>query len=91
VVVQEALTNVLRHANASSAHVQVRGADTALEVTVTDDGRATATRVEHGEGLGVPGMRSRVEALGGRLEAGPVAEGGFRVHAVVPVDEEQPT
>jgi signal transduction histidine kinase len=89
VVVQEALTNVLRHANASSARVVVRRSATALEITVTDDGQETSPAT--GEGMGIPGMRSRVEALGGRLEAGPAPERGFRVHAVVPVDEELPT
>jgi signal transduction histidine kinase len=89
VVVQEALTNVLRHANASSARVVVRRSATALEITVTDDGQETSPGT--GEGMGIPGMRSRVEALGGRLEAGPAPERGFRVHAVVPVDEELPT
>jgi signal transduction histidine kinase len=89
VVVQEALTNVLRHANASSARVVVRRSATALEITVIDDGQETSPAT--GEGMGIPGMRSRVEALGGRLEAGPAPERGFRVHAVVPVDEELPT
>jgi signal transduction histidine kinase len=91
-VVQEALTNVLRHAAASTARVVVRRTGLALEVTVSDDGRGPATvdRTD-GAGLGIPGMRSRVEALGGTLEAGPMADGGFQVRAVVPVQEEQPS
>jgi signal transduction histidine kinase len=91
VVVQEALTNVLRHSGASSARVSVVRTGAGLEVTVTDDGRGTAAPADAGEGMGIPGMRSRVEALGGRLDAGPAPDRGFRVHAVVPVDEEQPT
>jgi signal transduction histidine kinase len=91
VVVQEALTNVLRHADASSARVVVRRAGTALEITVTDDGRGIAAAAGEAEGMGLPGMRSRVEAVGGRLEVGPAPERGFRVHAVVPADEERIT
>lgn len=90
VVVQEALTNVLRHADASVADVQVRRVGDVLEITVTDDGRsddgrARHTEADHGEGLGIPGMRSRVQALGGSLEAGPRPEGGFEVRAVLPL------
>jgi signal transduction histidine kinase len=88
-VVQEALTNVLRHADATSVHVEVRRAGPGLELTVTDDGRGAAAPTEAGEGMGIPGMRSRVESLGGTLEAGPGPERGFRVHAVIPVGEEQ--
>ncbi|HET6167236.1 MAG TPA: histidine kinase [Marmoricola sp.] len=92
VVVQESLTNVLRHADATSATVLVRRSPSGLDVTVTDDGRASSTRSSSeadGHGLGIPGMRSRVEALGGTLEAGPRTEGGFRVRAVVPVSAEE--
>lgn len=90
VVVQEALTNVLRHAGASVADVQVRRVGDVLEITVTDDGRsddgrARHTEADHGEGLGIPGMRSRVQALGGSLEAGPRPDGGFEVRAVLPL------
>lgn len=90
IVVQEALTNVLRHAHASTAQVAVRRVPAGLEVSVTDDGRGGDTSSATGQGLGIPGMRSRVEALGGSVEAGPLPERGFRVRAVVPVAEEQP-
>ena len=90
-VVQEALTNVLRHADASSAHVVVRRTGAGLEISVTDDGHGAVGPLGAGHGLGIPGMRSRVEALGGTLEAGPMPDRGFRVRAVVPVEEEQPT
>jgi signal transduction histidine kinase len=86
-VVQEALTNVLRHADASSAAVRVTiGADS-LEVDVRDDGpgagngRAPAP----GHGTGLRGMAERAEALGGRIEAGHLPEGGWHVHAVLPL------
>lgn len=84
-VVQEALTNVLRHANATTAQVVVREAGTSLEIVVTDDGGGPAGA---GEGIGIPGMRSRVEALGGTLEAGPGTDRGFRVRAVLPRQED---
>jgi signal transduction histidine kinase len=82
-IVQEALTNVVRHASASSAHVSVRaGADT-LEVEITDDGRAKGAGAH--AGLGLRGMAERAEALGGGIEVGPRAEGGWRVHAMLPL------
>jgi signal transduction histidine kinase len=86
VVVQEALTNVLRHSAASTARVRVRRTGTRLEIEVIDDGRGDVTPTGDGEGLGIPGMRSRVEALGGRLEAGPRPEGGFEVTALIPIN-----
>ena len=79
-VVQESLTNVLRHAHASRATVTLEHRDGALVVTVQDDG--TGAAVQDG-GMGISGMRSRVEALGGSLEAGPAGP-GFRVRAVLP-------
>jgi signal transduction histidine kinase len=82
-IVQEALTNVLRHADASSAQVRVRASSDALEIEVTDDGRADGAEVN--EGLGLRGMAERAEALGGRVHVGPHAAGGWRVHAVLPL------
>jgi signal transduction histidine kinase len=82
-IVQEALTNVLRHADASSARVSVRANADGLEIDVTDDGHANRTGVE--AGLGLRGMFERATALGGRLDVGPREEGGWRVHAVLPL------
>lgn len=80
-VVQEALTNVLRHAGAGAATVAwERGADT-LAVRVSDDGRGGPVQ---DEGMGISGMRARVTALGGTFRAGPLAHGGFEVSAVLP-------
>ena len=62
-----------------------RREDGTLEVMVTDDGRPSTPAGETGAGLGIPGMRSRVEALGGTLEAGPLPDRGFRVRAVLPL------
>jgi signal transduction histidine kinase len=82
-IVQEALTNVLRHANASSAHVRVRANLDVLDIDITDDGRADNAGAN--EGLGLRGMTERAAALGGRLNVGPREEGGWRVHAVLPL------
>jgi signal transduction histidine kinase len=82
-IVQEALTNVLRHADASSAHVGVRATSDTLDIEVTDDGRATGAGVS--PGLGLRGMAERAAALGGRVDVGPRDEGGWRVHAVLPL------
>jgi signal transduction histidine kinase len=82
-IVQEALTNVLRHADASSARVRVRAIRDALDVEITDDGRADNTGAA--AGLGLRGMAERATALGGRLDVGPRDEGGWRVHAVLPL------
>jgi signal transduction histidine kinase len=83
-IVQEALTNVLRHADASSAHVTVRASAGELDVEVIDDGHGQATGAD--AGLGLRGMLERASALGGRLDVGPREEGGWRVHAVLPLN-----
>jgi signal transduction histidine kinase len=84
-VVQEALTNVLRHAHASRARVDLAFADRALVVTVADDGRGGAVNGTSPAGQGLIGMRERVVVLGGDLEAGPAPGGGFRVRARLPL------
>jgi len=81
VVVQEALTNVLRHAGAGAVTVQwTRGVDVVV-LTVTDDGRGGPVQ---DEGMGIGGMRARVAKLGGSLRAGPRGGGGFEVVAELP-------
>jgi signal transduction histidine kinase len=82
-IVQEALTNVLRHADASSAQVRVRASTDTLDIEITDDGRADASAAH--PGLGLRGMAERATALGGRVSVGPREEGGWRVHAVLPL------
>ena len=82
-IVQEALTNVGRHAGDARACVQLRYAPDALTVQVDDDGAGTGSRAA-GPGLGLIGMRERVSALGGRLHAGPQERGGFQVRAELP-------
>ena len=86
-VVQEALTNTLRHAHAASASVRLRYGADALEVEVTDDGRGAAAAIlepPH-RGYGLLGMRERVGMIGGDLVAGPRAGGGFEVRARLPL------
>ena len=84
-VVQEALTNAIKHAGPARAWVTVRYATRALELEIGDDGRATATNGDHGHGL--VGMRERVDLYGGDLEAGPRAGGGYAVHARFPLEQ----
>jgi signal transduction histidine kinase len=87
-IVQEALTNVLRHAHATSARVSVRAETGALAIDVTDDGRSEHAAAE--PGLGLRGMAERSSALGGHIDAGPLDQRGWRVHAVLPLSGERP-
>ena len=82
-IVQEAVTNVLKHADASTCAVDVRGADGALVVTVADDGTGLPRR---GPGAGLDTMRERAEELGGSLAVLPRDGGGTVVRAVLPRD-----
>jgi signal transduction histidine kinase len=84
-VIQEALTNVLRHAGTATATVLLHYRPGALVVEVTDTGRGASAGGRPG-GHGVLGMRERVTALGGTFEAAPAPGGGFRVHAELPVE-----
>ena len=83
-IVQEALTNTLRHADAAHATVTLRFDDDALAVDVVDDGAAPAATNRNG-GRGLIGMRERAATFGGHVEAGPGADGGFRVSARLPL------
>jgi signal transduction histidine kinase len=86
-IVQEALTNVSRHAGQACASVQLHYTPAGLSVQVDDDGPgppASAAPRPAGPGLGLIGMRERVTALGGRLQAGPRDGGGFQVRAEIP-------
>jgi signal transduction histidine kinase len=82
-VVQEALTNVTRHAGATTATVTVRRSAAALQVEVVDDGRGSDGLVE---GRGLLGMRERAAALQGVVQAGNSADGGFRIAVQFPLD-----
>ncbi|GAB4048423.1 sensor histidine kinase [Catellatospora paridis] len=80
-IVQEALTNVLRHAAARQATVEVAYGPHGVALTVADDGRGGAPQPG---GSGLDSMRERARALHGVLDAGPLPGGGFRVHAALP-------
>jgi signal transduction histidine kinase len=82
-IVQEALTNVLKHAGTARAEVRIRYANDGLGIEVTDAGRSPAGAT--GSGRGLVGMRERVAAYGGELETGPRTEGGYAVRARLPL------
>jgi signal transduction histidine kinase len=85
-IVQEALTNVSRHAGQACASVHLHYTPEAFCVQVDDDGQGTSAGTRpSGPGLGLAGMRERVSALGGRLQTGPQDGGGFQVRAELPV------
>jgi signal transduction histidine kinase len=83
-IVQEALTNVVKHAGPATATVVVRYGRRAVEVEVTDDGRGSVNGSTNGHGL--VGMRERIELHGGTLEAGGRSAGGFAVKARLPLE-----
>jgi signal transduction histidine kinase len=82
-LVQEGLTNALKHARAKNAEVLVRYSNGFVELSVTDDGTGDGGGDSGGHGL--VGMRERISVYGGNLEAGPRPEGGFRLRATLPV------
>ena len=82
-LVQEGLTNAIKHARAENAEVVVRYGHGRVELTVSDDGRGGGSGVKGGNGL--VGMRERVSVYGGELDAGPRPEGGFRLRATLPI------
>ncbi|GAB1693385.1 sensor histidine kinase [Krasilnikovia sp. M28-CT-15] len=81
-VVQESLTNTVRHAGAAQVSVILRYSPRKVVVDVRDDGTGNPVG---DEGHGILGMRERVAALGGALTAGPAADGGFAVRAMIPI------
>ena len=86
-IVQEALTNTLKHGGRTAVEVCVAYLPDALELTIADHGSgaaAPAAAVPPGAEHGLIGMRERAHLFGGTVEAGPGPSGGFRVHAVLP-------
>ena len=83
-IVQEALTNALKHAGHAEAEVVVRYALSALELEVVDNGPGKPPTV-NGSGHGLIGMRERVALYGGELEANTRAQGGYAVRARLPL------
>jgi signal transduction histidine kinase len=87
-IVQEALTNVLKHAGKASAEVHLRCGAADVLIEVTDDGTSPPAGAEDGGGHGLAGMRERVALFGGELAAGPRPGGGFAVRARLPLDDQ---
>jgi signal transduction histidine kinase len=87
-IVQEGLTNALRHAHASDADVIVRYRPDELEIEVRDNGRGTAA--SDGLGHGLVGVRERVKIYGGEMSAGRSADGGFVLSTRLPLGGEEP-
>ena len=85
-IVQEALTNVSRHAGSASATVRIAYGEHDLLVQIDDDGRGVTEQAKLRSGSGIRGMRERATTLGGELDAGPRPDGGFRVQARLPLD-----
>ena len=83
-IVQESLTNAIRHAGPASAIVQLCYDPSALRVEIVDTGRGQPAIANGMTGHGLIGMRERAASVGGTLEAGPGREGGFRVAAILP-------
>ncbi|TDC61373.1 sensor histidine kinase [Micromonospora sp. KC207] len=88
-IVQEALTNAVRHAAASAAAVEIRRDGDDVIVTVDDDGAGPADAQALRQGTGLRGMAERVVAVGGQVQAAPRPGGGFRVRARLPIGPEQ--
>ncbi|MEV0176804.1 sensor histidine kinase [Streptomyces sp. NPDC050803] len=84
-IVQEALTNVSKHATARTAHVRFTYADSRLEITVSNEGPVAAPESAQTGGFGLMGMRERAHSVGGELCAGPRPEGGFEVTTALPL------
>jgi signal transduction histidine kinase len=85
-IVQEALTNIRKHAGPASAEVRLRYSSGSVRIEVVDDGSGAAPGANGGRGQGLIGMRERVGMFGGRLEVGPLPQGGFRVLADLPLE-----
>ena len=86
-IVQEALTNAMKHAHGARASVVIRYSADAVLVEVTDEGSARQRSPVPASGRGLAGMRERAEALGGTLEVGPRDQGGFKVRARLPIPQ----
>jgi signal transduction histidine kinase len=83
-VVQEALTNVIKHANQARTAVRIEYGQDELAITVSDDGRAA--RASGAGGRGLIGLRERIAIYGGELDAGPRPGGGWRLRAKIPLE-----
>lgn len=87
-IIQEALTNTMKHAGPARATVRLCYASDEVSIEIDDDGHGLAAPARNGAGFGLIGMRERVELLNGSLTAGPRPGGGFAIRALVPLTEE---
>ena len=88
-IVQEGLTNVMRHADGAHATVLISVNDTDMVIDVSDNGKGHPTAASRlGSGMGLVGLRERASAMGGDLHAGRDEDGGFRVHVTLPLERE---
>lgn len=85
-LIQEALTNIVKHAAGASVRVAIEYGDDQLQVEVTDTGGRPGASAGTGTGRGLIGLRERLAVYGGILQAGPRVRGGYRVHARIPVE-----
>jgi signal transduction histidine kinase len=85
-IVQEALTNALKHAGPAHARVTVSYAPDVVDLAIVDNGRGPAT---DGGGYGLAGMRERVALYGGSLESGVAPGGGYALHVRLPLPDER--
>jgi signal transduction histidine kinase len=84
-ILQEALTNVLRHAHATSANIRITYRPSAVELEVTDDGIGPPPDGRSNDGHGLEGMHERAALLGGELTWGPADGRGYKLHAELPL------
>ncbi len=90
-IVQEALTNAIKHAGPARIDVSLSNTGHWLEILVVDDGASSTDAIAPGGGRGIAGMRERASVLGGQLDAGPCPDGGFSVRALLPLHQRRPT
>jgi signal transduction histidine kinase len=89
-IVQESLTNAIRHAGPATASVSLTYADDELRIDIADTGRGSLAAASEGSGHGLIGMRERAASVGGTVEAGPAPDGGYRVATRLPLDGRVP-
>ncbi|HLQ53844.1 MAG TPA: ATP-binding protein, partial [Streptosporangiaceae bacterium] len=87
-IVQESLTNAIRHAGPATATVSLTYDDAELRIDVADTGRGSPAALSEGTGHGLIGMRERASSVGGVVEAGPAPAGGYLVAARLPLDRQ---
>ena len=85
-IVQEALTNSLKHGGNAKAELTIRYREHDLLVEIRDDGQGPSPTAANGSGHGLVGMRERAGLYGGTLTAGPLPKGGYSVRAALPLD-----